>query len=267
MPLQDDEGRKGQLTIVGTGIRLAQITEEAVDAIKSADIVFVVIGEPVTRSYVHALNPNTHSLDPLYSPGKPRLDTYREMCDTVVSEVKQGKNVCFALYGHPGVFATPAHQALHRLRGEGYRARMLPGISSEACLIADLGIDPADCGWQSYEATTFICYDRTWDLHAVLLLWQVGLVGETVYRKNYRNSGLHYLADLLIGKYGPDHVVIAYEASPYVTAKDRVEKIRLKHLAKSRLNTATTLLVPPKGPPPIVPEILEEFFPETAAQL
>jgi hypothetical protein len=39
---------------------------------------------------------------------------------------------------------------------------MLPGISAEDCLFADLGIDPGIYGCQSYEATDFLANGRPW---------------------------------------------------------------------------------------------------------
>jgi hypothetical protein len=35
---------------------------------------------------------------------------------------------------------------------------MLPAISAEDCLFADLGVDPADHGCPSYEATDFLVH-------------------------------------------------------------------------------------------------------------
>jgi hypothetical protein len=51
--------------------------------------------------------------------------------------------LCVALYGHPGVFACVGHEAIERARAEGIDAQMLPGISAEDCLFAELGVDPA----------------------------------------------------------------------------------------------------------------------------
>jgi hypothetical protein len=57
----------------------------------------------------------------------------------------------------------------------GVSARMLPGVSAEDNLIADLGVDPA--GLQSYEATGFLVYKYRFDTSAGLVLWQVGVLG------------------------------------------------------------------------------------------
>jgi hypothetical protein len=41
---------------------------------------------------------------------------------------------------------------------DGFDAVMLPGISAEDCLFADLGIDPGMIGCQSFEATDSITF-------------------------------------------------------------------------------------------------------------
>ena len=77
------------------------------------------------------------------------------MADAIVAEVELGKTVCAVFYGHPGVFARPSHLAIERTRALGHRAEMLPAVSAEDCLFADLGVDPGD-GCQSFEATNFV---------------------------------------------------------------------------------------------------------------
>jgi hypothetical protein len=41
------------------------------------------------------------------------------MVDAIMKEVRQGRNVCGAFYGHPGVFALVAHEAIETARSEG----------------------------------------------------------------------------------------------------------------------------------------------------
>ena len=55
---------------------------------------------------------------------------------------------------------------------------MLPAISTEDTLFADLGIDIGRAGLQSYEATRFMYYKYNFDPCAGLLLWQVSVLGE-----------------------------------------------------------------------------------------
>jgi uroporphyrin-III C-methyltransferase len=117
-------------------------------------------------------------LNDLYQAGNSRAINYQQMTDRIVDAVKAGQKVCAAFYGHPGVFVNPSHAAIKKVRDLGLCAEMLPGISAENCLIADLGIDPAHYGCQSYEATQFLFRDYKLDPHMTQIIWQIGLAGE-----------------------------------------------------------------------------------------
>ena len=58
-------------------------------------------------------------------------------------------------------------------RAEGFNARMLPGISAEDCLFANLGADPGTHGCQSFEATSFLLRKPKFDTLTHLILWQI----------------------------------------------------------------------------------------------
>ena len=136
------------------------------------------------------------------------------MVERVLSCVRSGLRTCFAAYGHPGVFAYPTHEAVRRARAEGYPARMLPGVSAEDCLFADLGVDPAACGCQSYEATDFLLNGRAVDTSAAVILWQVGLVGDPGYNRNgYDIAALPLLVERLCRFYPPAHLAYIYDAA------------------------------------------------------
>ena len=91
-----------------------------------------------------------------YDTNKPRLQTYTQMAEVMLNSVRAGKLTVGILYGHPGVFVNPSHRAIYIARSEGYFAKMLPGISAEDCLYADLGIDPATTGCSMFEASLLI---------------------------------------------------------------------------------------------------------------
>lgn len=95
----------------------------------------------------------------------------------MLREVRAGLNVVGVFYGHPGVFVNPSHRALAIARQEGYKARMLPGVSAEDCLYADLCIDPSNPGCVTYEASDFLVRERPVNIHSHLVLFQVGCVG------------------------------------------------------------------------------------------
>ena len=239
---------KGSLVVVGTGIEsMGQMTDAARVEIRRAQRVFYLTTDPLAAQSVRALNRRAVSLHGLYQVGRHRLQTYASMTETVLAEVRRGRRVCFALYGHPGVFAMPSHAAVAIARQEGYRAVMQPGVSADACLIADLGVDPATSGWQSYEATDFLLRRRRPDPSAGLLLWQVGVVGRVDYATGPLDRvKLALLTTALAKTYPKSHLATLYEAASVPGYPASIEPVRIGalHLAES-ISPITTLYVPP----------------------
>jgi uncharacterized protein YabN with tetrapyrrole methylase and pyrophosphatase domain len=174
------------------------------------------------------------------------------MVERVLGAVRAGKDVCFVSYGHPGVFGDPMHAAVRQARAEGYDAHMLPAISSEDCLFADLGIDPASAGCQTFEATDFLIYGRAFDPHAALILLQIGVIAESTHKDRaelWNPAGLRVLTEKLLERYPPDHVVTVYEAPTYAVCEPSMQRIELDRLSEASITAISTLYVPPKGPP------------------
>src|SRR6185437_714602 len=133
---------KGRLTVVGTGIAAVRhATQEACFHIAHADKVFFLVVDPLTREWILRLNPAAESLSVHLVPGREREVSFKGMVDQIAQAVYEGSRVVAVFYGHPGVFVQPSPLAIQRLRVEGYEATMLPGISTEDCLISDLGVD------------------------------------------------------------------------------------------------------------------------------
>jgi uncharacterized protein YabN with tetrapyrrole methylase and pyrophosphatase domain len=252
----------GSLLVVGTGIQLGgQITVEALDAIRRADCVPYFVADAHAARWIESLNPTAENLARLYAPGKPRLETYREAVEHIVGQVRAGHRVCAAFYGHPGVFAYPSHESVRQARAEGFEARMLPGVSAEDCLFADLGLDPAQRGCQSYEVTDFLLRPRIFDPRLLLLFWQVGVIGETSIGDGApRASRVQVLIDALLGHYPPDHEVIVYEAAVYAVCKPRILRVPLDGLASATIGPMATLVVPPHGELREDPSMAERLF-------
>jgi uncharacterized protein YabN with tetrapyrrole methylase and pyrophosphatase domain len=238
---------EGSLTVVGTGIRHGvQTTLEAHETIEQADKVLYLFSDPSPGGWIEDLNPSSESLAGFYEKDKPRAETYGEIVEEIMRWVHKGLEVCVALYGHPGVFAEPAHAAIRRARAEGFRAVMLPAVSAEDCLFADLGIDPGD-GCQSYEATDFLLHPPSFDTRVSLVLWQVAGVGARVGRTEPAREGLRILARRLIERYGPGHEVVLYEAPTWPIGGPAIHRLPLCDLADSDVTAMTTLYVPPNG--------------------
>ncbi|MGI2173961.1 SAM-dependent methyltransferase [Shewanella ulleungensis] len=248
-----EQVKLGQLICVGTGIQLAgQIGSLSVSYIQLADVVFSLVPDGFTDRWLATLNDDVRSLQPYYAQAgeiKNRRDSYQQMVDAMLAEVRANKIVVCALYGHPGVFSCVSHMAIAQTRMLGFRAKMLAGVSAEACLWADLGIDPGSSGHQSYEATQFMLYQHVPDTCSHLVLWQIALAGEhTLTQFCTTNARIQILVEHLTQWYCADHEVIIYEAANLAIQTPRIEKIKLAELTDVELTTISTLLIPPSQP-------------------
>jgi uncharacterized protein YabN with tetrapyrrole methylase and pyrophosphatase domain len=252
----------GSLVVVGTGIRLVgQITFETFECLKRAPKLFYLVNDPAAAAWIRGLNPSAETLEDCYVPGIARARIYKVMADRILAAVRSGLDVCAAFYGHPGVFVDASHEALRRARREGFPARMLPGISAEDCLIADLGIDPGDAGCQSFEATDFLLRRRRFDRSSSLILWQVGVLGEASVRDDVscRRERLAFLTKVLRRSYPARHRVIVYEAALYPVCDPVIRRVPLNKLEREALLPWTTLYVPPMPDRPDDPAVLRWF--------
>jgi uncharacterized protein YabN with tetrapyrrole methylase and pyrophosphatase domain len=237
----------GSLVVVGTGIKsISHITFETRIAIVNADKLLYLAADFLTQDWLHNANATAEDLHHFYADGKPRAQTYAEMTSHILKFVREGNAVCAAFYGHPGVFAAPTHAAVAQAREEGFQARMLPGISAEDCLFAELGIDPARSGCQSFETTDFLIYKRRFDPCCTLILWQVGVLGNFDYRDlGYDTSGLPTLVRYLSHFYPAEHEVILFEAATYDICNSSIQRLTMSELPTSKLSSSSTLYVPP----------------------
>lgn len=242
--------KRGSLACVGLGMTLgAHISPRSRSHIEQADVVFAAVSDPLVELWLQQMHPDVRSLQPMYAEGKSRQDTYREMVEAILAEVRAGKTVCGAFYGHPGVFALAPHRAIEQARAEGFPAHMEPGISAEDCLYADLGIDPGSYGCQHYEASQLMFYQRRIDPTAYLVLWQVGLAGDRSFRR-FATPTAHrqLLVDLLAEDYPLDHACTIYEAATLPINAPRIETVALRDLAAAELRLQSTLVLPPARP-------------------
>lgn len=152
------------------------------------------------------------------------------MAEVMLERVRKGQFVLGLLYGHPGVFVAPTLRALHIAQEEGFKAKMLPGISAEDCLFADLKIDPAAPGCITYEATAMVRQRQLIDPHCHLIVWQVGCVD--VVDMDMSKNRIELVLDYLEEHYGPNHTVVHYIAGVVPFQKSTVERYRSKSVAK-----------------------------------
>ncbi|HEX6904879.1 MAG TPA: SAM-dependent methyltransferase [Thermoanaerobaculia bacterium] len=245
--------KQGSLTAVGTGFLVAgQVTPETIASMRAADELFFLVSEPATRLWLENQFPSVQSLHDVFWEGRPRQDAYDEIVERLLASVRRGRNVCAAFYGHPGVFVHSSHEAIRRARAEGFAARMLPGVSAEDCLFADLEVDPAADGCQSFEATDFLIRGRVFDPHSALVLWQMGALGVTTYHLHelWNAAGLAILVAELCRVYPPDHPAVIYEATHYPVCAPLIQRTTIAGIPGCQVNTHSTLWVPPIGRTP-----------------
>lgn len=242
---------KGSLVCVGVGMTLgSHLTPLSRSYIEQADVVFTGLSDGVIELWLAGMSKDVRSLQQYYREGKSRRETYQQMVEAMLTEVRAGKRVCGAFYGHPGVFALPPHKAIERARREGYAAHMEPGVSAEDCLYADLGIDPGQYGCQHYEASQLLLYRRRIDPSAYLILWQIGVVGDrSLARFSTGPAHRQVLVDVLARDYPLDHEVILYKAATLPMHRPRIEKLALGLLPTAATDMHATLVVPPAAAP------------------
>jgi len=258
----------GQLTVVGTGYNVAgQVTPEALGWITTADRLFYLVTDAATSAWLKSLHSRAESLHDCYRVGEPGIEAYERMVERMLSAVRAGHATCAAFSGHPAIHVPPGLESVRRARREGFPARLLPAISFEDCLFADLGFDPGASGRLMYDATDFLVRPRSFDTTAALILLQVGAIAlsDFAFGDEPNRTGLRVLAEVLAGHYGWDYRVALYRASQLPMFAPAVDWVALGELAAAPLSVVSTLFVPPLPTRAVDAEILGRLR-ETAAR-
>ncbi len=238
---------RGSLTVVGSGIcGPAQTTLEAVAFMRRCDRLYFLVADPLVGQWLRELNPTAESLEGFYAEGKDRTKTYDQIARTLVQATTSGLTVCAVFYGHPGCFVQASHLAIRRLRRLGYPAEMKPGISADACLYADLGINPGDIGMQHYEASDFLLRRRKVDPTAGLLLWQVGVLGRSISLAAPADPAkMALLVAKLKKSYPAGHAVVIYYAATFPGDPYSATAVPLSRLATTEIMPAALVYLKP----------------------
>lgn len=239
--------KNSTLTVVGTGIKfLSHVTTEAKTYIEKSDKVLYLVNEPAMKQWIENLNINSESLDSIYFSYRQRSDAYKAITEYILRMLEASQHICVAVYGHPSVFSKSVLDAVIQAKNDGYDAKILPGISAEDCLFADLLIDPGTCGCQSYETTDFLLYHRMINTSSHLILWQPDVIGALTKENLHDNhNGIRLLVEYLGKHYAPNHEVIVYEAAQYPGMEPSIMKIELSNLPNIQLSPISTLYLKP----------------------
>src|SRR5262249_9415517 len=170
----------------------------------SADRLLYLVSDPATSSWLKSLNPRAESLHDCYRTGESGAVAVGRMVERILVPLREELDVCAAFSGHPAIGLPVSHEAVRRARAEGSGARLLPAISFEDCLTADLGVDPGDNGRLLFDAGDFIRRAPRIDTSSTLLLIQAGAIGVTDYQdgKEPNRAGLARLSEVLGRLYG-----------------------------------------------------------------
>jgi precorrin-4 methylase len=240
----------GSIIVAGSGISLGHLTMETQNYIENSDIVLYVLTDIVTENWVKSHSLRCESMKSYYSEGVNRIETYTRMSDRVLKAARDGMQTCALFYGHPGVFVTPSHDIIKRAKVEGIKAKMLPGISAEDCLIADLGFDPGTTGCQAFEATDFLLFARKPETSAWLIIWQPEAIGDLTYTKNRQTTEkIDVLKEYLLNFYDKETPIAVYEANTYSIGIAKIVWSTIHKMDKLELTGISTFGIPPASNP------------------
>lgn len=235
-----------KLSLAGSGIKaISHITKETEAHIKSADLVLYLVNDPLMEKWLQTYARNARSLEQVYFDEEYRIDAYSKITDLILECLNEYAFVCVVIYGHPTIFAIPGLRAIKRAKEEGIQTTVLPGISAEDCLYADLMIDPGNCGCYSVEATDLLIFKRNIEVSSHLIIWQIGLIGNLGHERCINQKAIKRLIEYLSGFYPLGHNVILYEASLYPDMPPKIVICQLSAVSDKKLSSITTLYIPP----------------------
>lgn len=234
--------------IVGLGILSSlQVTRETEQTLRLCKTVFFLHPEAKwVQKYLESLCPNVVDLDSCYTEDVLRGEAYKKMVETVFNAAREDAPVALALYGHPMVFVSPSKTILRDAPDAGFKAKMLPAVSSLDCMFVDLEVDPSE-GLMMYECNEMLLYRRSLqpDLHCII--WQPGSVESEVFTKRInRPERFLRLKEYLLQFYPGDHVVTIITCSLNPIVESKVTKVPLGELETKniQLHAGATLYIP-----------------------
>lgn len=251
-----------KLALVGCGIKaISHFTTEFKAYTSSAEKVLYLVNEPITKLWIETHSKNSESLDSIYFSENNRQSAYDKIKEKILTDLNIYNFVTVVFYGHPTVFADPGLEAIITANKKSIETIILPGISTENCLYADLAIDPGQFGCFHIEATELLLYDKIIEPTAHLCIWQVGMIGNfSSPKQNQENKHLDLLKIKLLDYYPENHISILYEAAMYPSIEPNICTFSLKNIENQRFTTLSTLYIPPLPQKKINQEVLNQFF-------
>jgi uncharacterized protein YabN with tetrapyrrole methylase and pyrophosphatase domain len=229
----------GSLTCIGVGtIMAAHLTPAPRGYIQASDLVFASHLDAASTLTLQALHSNVRSFSSERGSNIGSQLSDDEIVEMVLEEVRSGKRVCVAFFGHPSTAAKRAQMLIRSAHQEGFFAHVEPAISIEDCIYAHLGIDPAMYGCQQYDVRQFMLYRRSIDTSAYLILWRFG--SDEMQSWSQRQL----LMKVLARDYPLEHKLFAY-TPPAANAPLEIKKWAVGSLMEVEAGPMTALVIPP----------------------
>jgi Tetrapyrrole (Corrin/Porphyrin) Methylases len=170
--------RAGRLTVVGAGYRLGHVTLEGLEAMRVATKLFHTGFETWLKHWF----PHIESANTFQNGSSHRCNRYEDICDQLMTCVRQGHDVVWAVYGSASVMVTASRNAIRRARQEGFEARVLPGISAPESLWADVLVpnrfpSASWCGCTVATAEDYLRAPWRFDASMRLVLMMLNTIG------------------------------------------------------------------------------------------
>ncbi len=242
----------GALIVVGLGVATpGHLTIEARSYIVAADKLLYYGAGPLGRCYLMDLNDSAEDLVEDYTHWPGAGDHYKIVA-RILDEVRRGKNVCVAFFGHPGSYSEASHDVIRVAKSEGFRAVMLASVSLQDALVADLGVHTG-YGCQAWLATDFVLQRPRVDRGSHVILWNIGAIAESFSLETSLGSdeGLRVLAERLAELYSLDHHVTIYEPALYPICDPWVDELPVAELPYAAVQRMSTLCIPPDRARPV----------------
>lgn len=229
----------GSLTCIGVGtIIAAHLTPATRRHIQAADLVFASHLDATSITTLQELHRDVRILCPGHDASTDSQHCDDEIAERVLEEIRRGKRVCVAFFGHPGTAATRTRMLVRAAHQEGFHTHVEPAVSVEGCIYANLGIDPVMYGCQQYDVRQIMLYRRSIDTSAYLILWQFG---SAEMRSTHRRE---LLMKVLAREYPLEHKLITY-VPPTSHAPVLVMKGTIGSLIELQASPLTAIVIPP----------------------
>ncbi|HAT1596724.1 TPA: methylase [Legionella pneumophila] len=251
-----------KLALVGSGIKsISHFTTEFKTYTSNADKVLYLVNEPITKEWIKNHSKLSESLDSIYFSETDRQFAYDKIKNKILDELCIYDFITVVIYGHPTIFADPGLQAVIEAQKQSIETLILPGISIENCLYADLRIDPGQFGCLHVEATELLLYDKIIDPTSHLCVWQIGMIGNrSANQTNKKSKHLDLLRFKLQNYYPEHHALFLYEASVYPTVEPQIHQFLLAEIESQSISTLSTLYIPPLPQRQVNQEILNKLY-------